>query len=488
VRRFVLRFLFLQLVERIFRTEQFLQSAEHDRSASSARVVAVFKNHLSVTLRNAKRWVARLDEGPLDDEVARLVLRQLSLAYSDFDELHLRLGYVGGRWSGSDIELFVKAVFGSTAPLMQHAPSVNVVPSDRFMFEETTLDFAVAAHVGRATSEDTSPTVLLPKIEFSNPLNWCPLVHEFGHTLYKRFRADMPATITAADPSARRLAESSSPLLENWLEEMFCDLLATKLLGPAYAASFVDFVVGTAASENLEAATLTHPDVRFRVTAMGEAMRTDGVVARFQTPIAGCADLFELATTLFEERADLGRNLLNESDNTIEDVPRAAKAFRRRIIEEIDGMVPRPLRVAPLEARRIQSLHQRLGRDIPVASYRESEFDPDVRVTAETALNGVDAFVEQKPGIPLDARTRALLVHVTSAITEQPCSVAEILNAAWLYKWERIYAPFIERHSRSDAKEIPHFKTSLLRLDAVTRTSIETAYLAREFRAYADAQ
>ena len=41
---------------------------------------------------------------------------------------------------------------------------------------------------------------------------------------------------------------------------------------------------------------------------------------------------------------------------------------------------------APLEERRIHSLHERLGRDVPIASYMVAEFDAPTRADAETAV------------------------------------------------------------------------------------------------------
>lgn len=480
VKRFLLRFLFVQLAERVFRLNKWLDAAD-DVSQSGARIITLFRERLRDTLARTQRWIRRLDDYPSDDVIAQSVLRQLLVGFNDLDDLHLALGYLGGNGQPQEIELFIRSVFEPTATLLKRSAQVSVVLSDRYMFEETALDWAVGTRIASGAGLDKTSTVLLPKIENRNPLNWCALVHEFGHSTFSHFRRDLPEQLTSLTALQMGTPSNENQVLGSWLEETFCDLLATKLLGPAYVASYVDFVVGSGAPNGVEGASFTHPDSRFRLYAMDWALKQDAVLAPFKRPIADCRDLTTLVIKIFEARAEFGALLMNERDNRPGFVGIDTRRFRQRLVDDIEHVLPSHVRVAPLEERRIDSLHARLDRDIPIATYCKAEFDQPTRDVAQMALSELETLVEDSARPPSIAKLKRMLGRAASAIDEVPCTVAEILNAAWIYKWEKIYAPFVEQPAIRDKATVKTLAAAFERLDTIIRASIEMSYLAREF-------
>jgi len=476
---FVLRYLFIQLLERLIRIDQLLTAASSDSASSTDRVIAVYSRRINEILARARRWLARIEGGAsISHELESEVLRALLMAFNEFDELHLRLGFVGTKHTTSEVELFARAVFEPARRLTHQTSVVTVVASDHYVFEETKLDLTLAGKLVRVDIGDGTPTILLPKIELSNPLNWCSLIHECGHMSYAALRNEIATPIKHVTDS-ESLTRSGRAVLNSWLEETFCDLLATKLLGPAFLASFIDVAVATAPTIPLEGISATHPDVRFRVTAMWESLRRDSVTGHFTEPIAGCDNIADLALKIFEERARLERVHSRDFRETAPPFAVDVKAFRAALINNIERVLPKKVQVATLQASRIESLHARLARDIPIAACRDAEFDSNAEAAARDRLSALEKLLSSDDDQSRKNRKIRESWRATAAsVCERPCAVAEILNAAWLYKWEHIYWPLLKEGDVASDRVTANLRNQLDRLDTVVRTSIETAYLS----------
>jgi hypothetical protein len=66
---------------------------------------------------------------------------------------------------------------------------------------------------------------------------------------------------------------------------------------------------------------------------------------------------------------------------------------------------------------------------------------------------------------------------VIGSVVETPCTIAEILNAGWVYKCEEIYARAAENLHMLDNTMESTFQSDVLTLDDLLRNSIETARL-----------
>jgi len=116
--------------------------------------------------------------------------------------------------------------------------------------------------------------------------------HEIGHFVFQRFyTAGRPpfdqlasALSQAVDahpelkelPTKRQAALRKS--LESWTEEVFCDLFATRLIGPAFAFALIDllWLVGLMKEGNEITFNALHPSPALRVQQLLEQLKDDG--------------------------------------------------------------------------------------------------------------------------------------------------------------------------------------------------------------------
>lgn len=488
MRAFTLRYLCVQALERLVRLEQYVETSRATYYRSSAQVADTFRTHLERVRRALYDSINQViaNESVSDDPIvaARLV-RGINQCCKGLDQLHLKLSYVPSAWTTPEIEVFIRGLCEDAAERLRAPASVSIVPSDNYTFEEMNLTqylsaFGIAAEKG----EETHPTLFLPKIETTNPLQWCSLVHEYAHTL-KHY---VPPLSTAE--GIRHASDTVRETLSNWTEELFCDLVALHVLGPAYLASFCDLLIFTAPVDPLERETHTHPHPRFRVTALIEALESKNITADFGfaliESIARTSDLGQLSYLLFEERCELeqqstrGTGLtISSSSGEPDDLGLEVSRYRHTVIEHLADFIPEPLRADSFSARRFAQLLQRLANGVPIGAINELS-EQDARDRFAVAAERLERTV-QHPS-PSEIEVEADLTEMRSTVIEAPCSIAEILNAGWLYKWTQIVQPLIANLSALNPQREHEFRTALFRLDDTLRNSIETAYFGRELK------
>lgn len=479
--RFVLEFAAAQLFERLARTDRFLSNARRDVAKSSERVLDTLSAHVSSIrkdLIDACGDFANMSDTPDKLDGAAMLLN-ISTLFNEFERIHERLSYVSRALRNSQLELFVRAVFEDASRRLGRALMVSVVPSDRYEFEEIDVHRALFSTAGTE-----APTLFLPKIEFDNPLHWNPLVHEFGHTL---------VDLAESPPLDDRFA-TGGDVLRRWFEETYCDLLATRLLGPAYLASLVDFMIATSADRYIETSTPTHPDDRFRVTAVLALVQSDGLAIRY----GEITDLAEFCFRLFEARARLERQYLDLQGHRSVAAPDGIVDLRTHVIDNVSTIVPEPLSGVQFEPAVLQPLCERLAAGIPIGCIHRGV---DTFEDATAAATELDRFAikhnawaaghthykhEEVAAADLEAIDKHL-DRMRSAVRERACSIAEILNAAWLYKFNDIYFPFMRKcGSDLTADVIERFATDIFRLDDVIRTSVDVSYMARQMEEHVE--
>lgn len=469
--RDVLKFRALLAFERIGRLERLLSEALTEAPRSSTGVVRALLSrvrYLEARLVKTTRDFSSLAARPEKIDGSR-VLTDVAAVLNDLQAIHERLAFVSGGLRNAQLELFVTAVFEDAAVRLKRRLTVGVVPSDRYEFEQ----HKVIDDLG-GSLRDQSPTVFLPKLEFDNPLHWAPLVHEFGHTLDDISGPLIDGLIRdAAAPTG-----FDSDVAKSWLTEIFCDLLATHLLGPAYLTSFVEFVACTSSSDVIEASSATHPAHRFRITAIKGLLRSNGVSVAY----GGIDSLSEKIGGLFEELAEVEQTYRDVKPRIYAE-PVGFRALRRALMEKTDNLIPPALRAVGFRNRNIATFCQRLQDGIPVGAVPAQEIAvADVHAASERLRVAVERFSPSDRAARLSNASMRNLNLLRRSVNERASSVAEVLNAGWIYKWAHIYEPFmIELDSLRDTS-IDRFKQSVRRLDEVLRSSIDTAYLAKQLQ------
>ncbi|MFC1817117.1 hypothetical protein ACFL0M_14545 [Thermodesulfobacteriota bacterium] len=322
---------------------------------------------------------------------------------------------------------------------------------------------------------DKKPTLFLPKIEFENPLQWATLVHEMGHAV-----PDNISKLLSKEDYDNICSGSKTDqeIFKNWAEEIFCDLLSLHLLGPAYLASFIDFVT-VKGHKLLENFSVTHPPPRYRIWLMCCVLRKKGISANFSTSISGENDLSNFFYALFENRCEVRRIYFKDfplSMNT-DKINIDARLFWNRMEEIVEKFVPFNESIPPFDQNKFKHLVSRLEKNIPIGAYSSSNLS-DNTITIE-CLNDIEKIISTEKDE--QNNIEAKLKKAFDTIRERPCTIAEIINAGWLYKCEKIYLQTINILNRFDKEQQNIFKDKLYRLDGLLRNSIETSYLTQLF-------
>ena len=170
------------------------------------------------------------------------VLRRISNAFLTIVNLHDQLQLVYGSWVRPETHTFISEVLDFFPP--ERTPKkVNIVLTNEYNFLEGNLtwlfaDILTNNNISIQLKEE-NPTVFLPKIDYDNPLNWAILAHECGHTDTKGIEnlLNNPQIILNG------ISEQNKIILQSWVEEIYCDLIASRVLGPAYLASFCTYAL-----------------------------------------------------------------------------------------------------------------------------------------------------------------------------------------------------------------------------------------------------
>ncbi len=121
--------------------------------------------------------------------------------------------------------------------------------------------------------------------DFASPPAWSVLGHEIGHALNSKITPS-PASwsVSRALPKLAKEWPAEHDILTNWAEEIFCDLVAAAVLGPApmmallsmerctFGNRYTDFMV----ERDAEKVRFAHPQTHWRAMAVAEFLRHFG--------------------------------------------------------------------------------------------------------------------------------------------------------------------------------------------------------------------
>jgi hypothetical protein len=472
----VLRFGSVQALEKILRLERFLSSSFSLVHKSDRDVVRTFKRQLQTIKQRFYEFTRCLsaDERQIPFATRRSVFRELKVCLRSIDELHLDLSYVRGQWTCPETSVFVKALFEPIRSESTPTQNLSVVLSDAYMFEETDLAALLSKKLDPLHGRETqTPTLFLPKIEVENPLRWATLVHEMGHAIY----APSDSFLTEAEVHAMTKGRPEGiKIVNSWFEEIYCDFISLHLLGPAYLAAFIDFLLSISTEGILERASDSHPPPRLRIQLMCWDLQQKGISANFADDLFnGGTDMARFFDEMFGQRTKAERMYLTPSFQNFEGAF-DAHDFRLRLEKAVEDRFPTRITLPPFDKDRFSCLSERLQIGVPIGSSSIVEVSErenasalkDLKSIQESLTNGSDPEPEQL--------TKAL-DNVRIRIKETPCNIAEIVNAGWLYKCEHIYKDAVTTIDSFDKEKEESFDKALLNLDNLLRNSIETAYL-----------
>lgn len=459
------KILCIEVLERISRIQRFLRLQPNVAHQQGTEIVNIFITALDGVLDNLSPIVIRLAETLDLDKWERLAtVRRLSDIANSVDELHSQLQFIHGSWLRPETHVFIKSVL-EFIPKERRPKNVSVILSNSYTFEESDLssyfEYVLRTINFRLGLQKETPTVFLPKIERDNPLNWAILVHECGHTDYNGINQLFQSKQLIPD----HLNPSTRDTLRRWAEEIYCDVFASQILGPAYLASFAAFALVQAGAGGAERDSETHPADIVRICIIREVLEKSNL----KIPLAkNELDYDEVGTffyNILEERTKLDRMSVRLAQTTHK-LPLILEDFVDAICEQVDGLMTLSRQLTLRDFSRVDQLAHRLSIGIPIGSYHNLELLERRRKD----------FSEHK----LDTLK---LDEVKEAVQESRTLLWEILNAGWLHKinfiYPRSFELFFTSSGRMLKEKIAVWGKELEATDRLLLKSIESSEIQK---------
>lgn len=457
---------FIEIVERLARLKRFVRL---DRSQSKD-VVRVFDWAIRGVLKSIEPLASDLSNPGEQTGLAKEACdKKLSNAFMYFSDFHEKLSQIRGGWVLPETHVFINKIL-DFIPTERKPDHVSVVLLDEYSFEADDLaSFARSLLLKegvKLNTVDDRPTVSLPKTERDNLLNWADLVHEIGHV--DRDGIDELLGISDLIPSA----SPDRIVLEAWAEELYCDLFAVSILGPAYASSFAAFCLINSGVEPKETGSSTHPPDILRMCLMSRMLERKGLTIPLRGLFSAYGDSSQLFYQAFEERGRVGRlcrNSTTDENQGILSEGGSLTDFMECIMENIDGALEHQRILDAGDFSGTPNLANRLADGVLIGSYPNK--------------NEIEQYVRDLPLdlTTLDAPSRyALFNKAKHAIRETHSSPWEIVNAGWLHKVESIYPWAFELFFDGDMNledKLESFDNRLAATDQVLLKSIEVAHI-----------
>lgn len=404
------------------------------------------------------------------DEFERVsIVRSISHVFNALDELHELLQFVRSQGVRTETNILVENIL-SFIPANKSIQDVSVVLSNRYAFEGADLHQYLRKLILNSFSieppDNKNPTLFLPTIERQNPLNWAILAHECGH-----FQTD---TINSLQKELKRKDCKYQDIFSNWIEEVFCDIFAAKILGPAYISCYIAFTLMTAASGESEISNDTHPADFIRINLIEQILDRSNLKINFSTKALSSevtldeGDLTSFFLKLVNKRSnnDIYLSEFRKFDKDI------LKGDETDIIsEKIDNILKLNKNLVTSDFQRVPQLVERIHNGILISAF-----------PFHNKANAME-LIKKSSGLEENSPDKRL--HVLRAIEESRTTIWEILNAGWLYKVEYLYpevsAILFDDKQLSIAEKIENFKSKLERLDGILLKSIEASEVYKLF-------
>lgn len=411
----------VEVLEKIARMQKFLSLEPDMVRRQGTEVVGIFVTALQGIIDNLKPVVERLvGDIHLDRWESLATLRRLSDINNSVDELHAQLQLIRGAWLRPETNVFVKSVL-EFIPEDRRPQKVSVILSNDYSFEESDLssyfEYVLRTTNVRIAIQRETPTVFLPKIERENPLNWAILVHECGHADYEGINRLFREGQMIPD----QVDDYTKDVLHRWAEEIYCDIFATKVIGPAYLASFSTFALGTAGAGGAEIASETHPADIVRICIIREVLEKNNLKVALMKPWDTFEDIASFFYYVLEERTKLDRKYVRTAVSWPQ-LPLILQDFVDAICEQIDELLSLRRQLTPGDFSRIPFLMKRLSDGIPISAYHGPEVAKPTTGNSQEAKDQVEDFTKLK-----------------DTVKEHRTLLWEVVNAGWLHKIVNLY-------------------------------------------------
>jgi hypothetical protein len=406
---FLYKYLILELYEKLYRLKKYINTCKKfDRKNSDDRILLLFSNSISIIGDEINELCCELNADLHDNDKFAIILN-ISKNSKAISKIHEELKNLHSSWILPEIKTFTNEI---TSGEINSPKDTYIILSDNYTFLERNLGKKFESELKGVYSRLEKPSFLqenhsfiIPKIEFSNPLNWTILVHEAGHLHSDMIKAirDNPAIMPD------NIQSLNEKIIKNWAEEIFCDIYSISILGPAYFISFVSFALLSSLDYGISADSELHPAVVIRASIMIHYLKDNNLLFKSEWGIEDYTDIFYNwlinQSYIYRDRAE----------NTIEGLTKFNRNLRK-IIKELDLC---KFSINEVESKNIKNLLDKLNKGVPIGSVCIENGSDSKEILKKANLN------------EMEIRT------LKNSVSERGCKIWEILNTGWIYKLEQ---------------------------------------------------
>lgn len=453
-KNFFKKYLILELYEKLYRLQKYIDTCEKfDRKNNTVKITELFYDAIAITGNEVNELCSLVDSDfSEDDEFAFIV--KISQHSKAIAKIHEELKNLHSSWILPEIKTFTNDILNNKSSQIK---DVNIILSDSYSFLERNLGkkfkrnfYEVYSNQYLSNSIRDNHSFILPKIEFSNPLNWTIIVHEAGHLQHEIIES------IKSDPDIMpdSIQSLNEHIIKNWAEEIFCDIYATSILGPAYFLSFVSFALLSTIDYGVSTFSDDHPSVIVRASLILSYLKNNSLT--FESDW-GINDY----TTIFYNSLIHQSEIFNDEKRI--DIPGLTK-FNRNLRQRLKALQLNNFQIQEEDSIRINLLVDKLQKGIPIGSVY--------------ALNRSSSYLVS------DEITIDQLEPLKTKVTERSCKTWEILNAGWIYKIENNFKRgceiFFDNQESSTIKEkISTYGDVINSLDERLLSSINTSQIIK---------
>jgi hypothetical protein len=426
---------FADLAERFLRLKTFIEMQKKaiplERGKGFAESLSGNVDKVMVRLSNLYQTFYDLRHLDADDEEDFFL--QLQALAREFEILHGGLHYLPSPWVGDEICAFAEGIFqnredGSVDKIQNNLYKDldgSIIFTDIWNF----LRYEAHKHFPSLDEEkETKPVVwVLPKVDGNNSLAWSMLSHEMAHDIISLYNID---------DVLRELLPRASNLALRKAIEIAADLIAIKLIGPAYLFSFMNMIIFPE-QQNLRLCYPRdlHPSPASRVKFMIEELGRNKIdLEKIGVRYRAADDLFfpgKKFLNLFDQRLSLDTRVNHVDDTALF----KETAVEERKLSEVAIQAVNSVDAAnaglPLPEFNAENCNQSLElakglrKKILIGSFKKEQQNKEIQS---------ELMRYRKKSGHEDGKFSTAL----KKLNEKPSYVSEILNAGWFEKLFRI--------------------------------------------------
>jgi hypothetical protein len=454
---FLENYLIIELFEKIIRIRKFIETAyEQEKKETDRHLLELYNKALSFIadklIKFRQHLPANKDDGTIFDNML-----YISQNFRAIENIHQDLKNISSIKLVPEINTFLYDIDQKEEKLL----NFNLILTDNYSFKERNLGKKILHDLEESYQSKpelgNTHSFILPKIEFSNPLNWSILVHEYGHIVSTNESESYLAKLHAKGVELNSSEEQS---IKNWVEEMFCDVFAAKILGPAYLVSFLSFNLLNSFDCSLD--SNSHPSVYLRAENIKSFLHRNNADFSNDTEITNYGELFNDIMI----NIDSSFNVYPVDSMEIGVNKTSILRTFREYISEKEGMIVNDTN-SNKNIHTLKLLLKKLEQGQPIGTIRD-ELDEKVVKLLSKKIDKLDE--------------KDIELMKNSSI-ERPTSHWEILNAGWIHKIEKIKSEFIKlfftNYERNIEDKLEEYSKYINKLDDLLLHSISTSQIIK---------